>query len=573
MVFTLLMPVPGWAQALEFFTPVLTGKADDLDAVQERKLDQIAKRPTSASVTLVRLNEAASKAGSLRMTIPDRKPLDFARVQLESHSASNVIWSGKLSARNGTATLVFRNGNVTGTVTEEGNLYGIEPIGNGLHALIKVDTAKFPPDESPSFLERERRAAPLPKAASSSPATDGPITINLLVAYTRSASGAVGDIDATIQLAMAEANQSYINSNVNLRLKMVSTFEVTYSESGKDYDQILVDLKKMNDVLNSRNITGADIAMLVVNQDESCGQADEILATAPTAFAAVHIGCATGYYSFAHELGHLQGARHNMGNDPTQTPFAYGHGHQHTSSAPAWRTIMAYECKGECARLQYWSNPDVNYNGFPMGTADTSNNARVLNETAATIAAFRNTQAYTRCAAEHENCSFSGTRTVAYGANDKFVYRTASNGIACDNGAFGDPLPGVPKACYVARIGYEKCANEWGNCVFNGTQFVAFGAGSKFAFKLASGSIGCNYDVFGDPAFGTPKACYIGPAGFTYCAAENGQCAVSGTKTVAYGANGQFFYRTVSGPIACSDDAFGNPAVGIGKACFVGPAL
>ena len=58
------------------------------------------------------------------------------------------------------------------------------------------------------------------------------------------------------------------------------------------------------------------------------GQADAIYADASSAFAIVDYDCATGYYSFGHELGHLQGARHDPNNDPTSTPFAYGHGYQ-----------------------------------------------------------------------------------------------------------------------------------------------------------------------------------------------------------------------------------------------------
>ena len=40
-------------------------------------------------------------------------------------------------------------------------------------------------------------------------------------------------------------------------------------------------------------------------------------------------------------------------------------------------------------RLQYWSNPGVPYGGVPMGTSATSDNARVLNETAHILKNFR----------------------------------------------------------------------------------------------------------------------------------------------------------------------------------------
>jgi hypothetical protein len=60
---------------------------------------------------------------------------------------------------------------------------------------------------------------------------------------------------------------------------------------------------------------------------------------------------------------------------------------------------------------------------------------------------------YTWCANENGTCTFSGTASVAYGANGAFNYRTATNSIACNNATFGDPLSGVVKACYYQTTG------------------------------------------------------------------------------------------------------------------------
>ena len=93
--------------------------------------------------------------------------------------------------------------------------------------------------------------------------------------------------------------------------------------------------------------------------------------------------------TLTHEIGHLQSARHDPKNDPTNTPYAWGHGYQYTTN-PKWRTIMAYNCTGGgCPRLNFWSNPGVLYNGKPMGTTTKNDNHRVLNDTRATVAAFR----------------------------------------------------------------------------------------------------------------------------------------------------------------------------------------
>lgn len=60
-----------------------------------------------------------------------------------------------------------------------------------------------------------------------------------------------------------------------------------------------------------------------------------------------------------------------------------------------------------------------------------------------------------------------------------------------------------------------------------------------------------------------------GPAGYTFCANENQRCNFSGTKDVAYGANGSFNYKyNITGGIDCNNGTFGDPISGVGKACY-----
>jgi hypothetical protein len=61
------------------------------------------------------------------------------------------------------------------------------------------------------------------------------------------------------------------------------------------------------------------------------------------------------------------------------------------------------------------------------------------------------TPVWNQCATENGRCSFTGTATVRYGANGVYATRTATNGIDCNNGTFGDPLNGVVKSCDYLR--------------------------------------------------------------------------------------------------------------------------
>jgi hypothetical protein len=192
-----------------------------------------------------------------------------------------------------------------------------------------------------------------------------------------------------------ETNQSYVNSGVNINMVRVHTAQVTYNEANRSFSQHTSALQSttdglMDNVHTLRNTYAADMVLLVVNDSEACGQAAAIKATATSAFATAHYSCITGYYSFGHELGHLQGARHDRYMDASTTPYAYGHGF--IPASKGWRTVMAYgnNC-GNCTRIQWWSNPLKTYppTGEVMGTATYEDNARVLNTTAPTVAAFR----------------------------------------------------------------------------------------------------------------------------------------------------------------------------------------
>lgn len=56
------------------------------------------------------------------------------------------------------------------------------------------------------------------------------------------------------------------------------------------------------------------------------------------------------------------------------------------------------------------------------------------------------------CAQEGAFCRFDGRAQVRYGADGRYQYRDAWDGVSCDNDAFGgDPYPNRPKRCEVLQ--------------------------------------------------------------------------------------------------------------------------
>lgn len=132
---------------------------------------------------------------------------------------------------------------------------------------------------------------------------------------------------------------------------------------------------------------------------------------------------------------------------------------------------------------------------------------------------------WTKCATEGGNCSFTGTRTVRYGANGLFAKGVFSGNASCNNGVFGDPAYGLTKTCeYGAPISntpppapapapapvvetWTDCATEGANCTFTGTRAVRYGAGGIYAKGVFNGATACTNGVFGDPVIGATKRC------------------------------------------------------------------
>jgi hypothetical protein len=61
---------------------------------------------------------------------------------------------------------------------------------------------------------------------------------------------------------------------------------------------------------------------------------------------------------------------------------------------------------------------------------------------------------------EDTNCAFSGSLEVSYGANGTFTApRTFTDGVACNNDVFGDPLVYVRKWCEIRPLPLVVASN------------------------------------------------------------------------------------------------------------------
>jgi hypothetical protein len=76
------------------------------------------------------------------------------------------------------------------------------------------------------------------------------------------------------------------------------------------------------------------------------------------AFAVIQRSCATSYYTFAHENGHILGYEHNRVVDYDERSYSYGW----QDPQERFQTIMSYECENNpCGKIQAFSGPNLTF--------------------------------------------------------------------------------------------------------------------------------------------------------------------------------------------------------------------
>ncbi len=381
--------------------------------------------PNAAEPAVARQRRVVVDFGYLDPRSPEAQPrlgvelfdglvVALDRVRIETRGPGNYTWYGQVQgfARSDVALTVV-DGYIAGSISIVDAAAGLSAVfevqsaPGGAQFLRELDSGRFPPDHPPGHgaLVAPAQAGTTPAQdhdapalAASDVAADTGATIDVMVVYSNQTAAAAGaGIAAQIQQAVDRANLAYANSNITPRLRLVHYAPANYDESG-DFNTDLDRLTNTGDgymdgVHALRDAHGADLVSLFIENGAYCGLG-WLVSSATYGFTAVNRGCASGNLSFAHELGHNIGARHDPYVDGSNSPYAYGHGYVYV--AGLWRTVMAYnnacsDVSKNCTRVPNFSNPNVSYGSpaAPTGTAATHDNARVHNERANAVANFR----------------------------------------------------------------------------------------------------------------------------------------------------------------------------------------
>jgi hypothetical protein len=418
--------------------------------------------------------------------------------RVEVRSEDNYTWFGTLKDIDlGHVVLSVVDGDLSGNVSFPGGFYQIRSMGSGYYSVSEIDQSVFP-DEAPPLEPPSGAESPAdgstemtPDAGAllegvpdeegsgvEAPADDGSL-IDILVVYTAAAAAASSNILSEIQLAIDETNQAYANSGVYHRVNLAGTAQVSYTETGNSS----TDLSRlrgtsdgyMDNVHSLRNSYRADQVTLIVETLDACGRGYRMSTVSADfeddAFTVVDRGCATGYYSFGHELGHTMSAHHDCYVESSVQPYNYIHGYVHIgrTAASSWRTIMAYrdECEdtfsgADCTRIQYFSNPSVSYGGYPTGTSGSGCTANVrltFANTDYTVSNFRSGQCkiygYVERVSVNPGNASSYIYTRSSARSNYYVSFTTS-----DAKLIKAALHALPGRTYVHVIGNQSCFDD-----------------------------------------------------------------------------------------------------------------
>ena len=367
-----------------------------------------AKANAKAHITSsqdVKINRGALNQSILTFELDGEAVTAVRQRQLRGEQG-NMTWIGHVQGNPGESVVITARGNVfSGVIQTFDGVYEISGAQNGIQNLEKLDLSALPPEDTgmPDDLSQDMGSA----ISSESAALDEQVQQDIIIVYTQNAcnaAGSCGQLEADITTTIAQMNQAYIDSGIDIHANVTSMRLINFADAGESTSSALSKIRStsdgvMDEVHGWRDADGADLVSLIMD-GSGCGTA-YTTQSASYGFNVTDESCMLGNRTLSHEIGHNQYALHDRdqhgGGVSGDDRYGYkrcSDGSDEDFGSPYFRTIMSYSCSS-AGRVGRFSNPNRTYLGVPYGVdpvldpARGAFNVQQINETAASIAAYR----------------------------------------------------------------------------------------------------------------------------------------------------------------------------------------
>jgi len=325
----------------QLISPLEDRASCNFSDLEEERLDNLLTNDAVERFSLVIINDPFEEnpSGKLSFKIPGVEANYTAlAIDRDYEDSNNYTWSGNLVGQEGHIILVTKNGYTGGIIqiTNEA-FYSIAPISIGKSALLKIDQTNFVlPSVDVTEGNTQENDFDVCETDNEN-CFENPQEITVMVLIPNEVSDYLGGntLAAAIYVGIgiestnvALANSGITNVNIDWFTEPIDFEFNQRPDIRKDQEKLIVN----EDIQEKRQDKKADLVVLFSNQNYMVTRDDpatpDIIETVPVygssgtigpnktrAYAIVEVSQILGpQYTFAHEIGHLLGARHEDDN-------------------------------------------------------------------------------------------------------------------------------------------------------------------------------------------------------------------------------------------------------------------
>lgn len=241
---------------------------------------------------------------------------------IEAEESGNYTYYSDLTyGKNGKGSLVlmYYNGHSYGSMQLGNRYFRIESLSKDIQILIELDSKILNSKDACATDHNTLKKNIITQPNYQTKASCNSRNVRVLVMFTNAANR-ISNPNQLANIVIANTNRSLYNSRIyssNLRFQLAGIKKINWNESNSANNDLYEDLVNNEELNNERENHGADLVVVLTNGSYSGVLGIAALnqySDANTGHVAIVQASTVGGLTFAHELGHLMGCRHDSDN-------------------------------------------------------------------------------------------------------------------------------------------------------------------------------------------------------------------------------------------------------------------